>query len=115
MTTISSEVQYGLAITGFSLLLICVVVGLLWGRWLALRQKQLEAQWEEFQKHRKELYDKLADPARIEADFEKSARAREMYDANRTTLPREGAGPPAKIYRPKMRGKKPGNWRIQRP
>jgi hypothetical protein len=64
---------------------------------------------------RNKLYESLADPARIEADFEKSARAREMRDANRTTLPREGAGPPAKVYRPKFRNARPGNWRQPRP
>ena len=74
----------------------------------------------ELERHRfvrNKLYESLADPARIEADFEKSARMREMRDANRTTLPREGAGagPPAKVYRPKFRNARPGNWRQPRP
>lgn len=63
---------------------------------------------------RKTLYDNLADPAKIEAEFEKSARMREMRDANRTTLPREGAGPPARVYRPQLRNQRPGNWRQPR-
>lgn len=72
---------------------------------------------EELSKHRKVrdvLYAEFADPAKIEEDFERSARLREMRDANRTTLPREGAGPPAKVYRPKMRNKRPGDWRQPR-
>lgn len=85
----------------------------------------LKAQQQSHQEIRKELnahrevrtklYRDLADPARIEADFEKSARLREMRDANRTTLPREGAGPPAKVYRPRLRNQKPGNWKQPRP
>lgn len=69
----------------------------------------------EYEKVRKTLYASLADPDTVQADFEKSARAREMYDANRTTLPRENTNPPAKVYRPKLRGKRPGNWRVNNP
>jgi hypothetical protein len=79
------------------------------------RMNHLESKVARYEQVRERLYASLADPEKIEADFEKSARAREMRDANRTTLPREGAGPPAKVHRPKMRGKKPGNWRVQRP
>jgi len=79
------------------------------------RITELETLVMEHNERRIKLYEELADPAKVEADFEKSARAREMRDAQRTTLPREGAGPPAKLYNPKMRGTKPGNWRIQRP
>lgn len=50
---------------------------------------------------------KLSDPDQIIVDLEKSARAREMYEANRRTLPRNDAGPPAKIYSPAMRAKVP--------
>lgn len=58
---------------------------------------------------------RLTDPESIADDMEKGARVREMYDANRTTLPREDAGPPAKVYTPKMRAKVPrGNFRRPR-
>lgn len=45
----------------------------------------------------------LTDPDRIQADMEATANAREMRDANRTTMPRVNAGPAAKVYRPKLR------------
>lgn len=50
---------------------------------------------------------RLTDPEAIADDMERGARMREMYDANRTTLPRENAGPPAKVYSPKLRAKVP--------
>jgi hypothetical protein len=50
---------------------------------------------------------RLTDPESIADEMEKGARMREMYDANRTTLPREDAGPPAKVYSPKLRAKVP--------
>lgn len=50
---------------------------------------------------------RLTDPKLIEEDMEKGARLREMHDANRTTLPREDAGPPAKVYSPRLRAKVP--------
>ena len=81
---------------------------------LKVQRQSLEETRKELLNHREvrsKLYWELADPAKIEADFEKSARLREMRDANRTTLPREGTGPPAKVYRPKFRNQKPGNWR----
>lgn len=60
---------------------------------------------------RKEQYTqalkRLTDPESIEEDMEKGARVREMHDANRTTLPREDAGPPAKVYSPQLRAKVP--------
>ena len=50
---------------------------------------------------------RLSDPDAILEDMERGARLREMRDANRTTLPREDAGPPAKVYTPTMRAKVP--------
>jgi len=68
------------------------------------------------EKQRREEHTKalkrLTDPFSIEEDMERGARTREMYDANRTTLPREDAGPPAKIYSPKLRANVPrGNYK----
>lgn len=55
---------------------------------------------------------RLTDPLIIADDMEKGARLREMHDANRITLPREDAGPPAKVYTPTMRAKVPkGNYK----
>lgn len=93
-------------------LLVILVGSILWNY---IQQKKLKAEWEKFQENRKELYARLADPKRIEEDFEKGARLREMYDAKRTTLPREDAGPPAVVYRPLLRGQKPGSWRPRNP
>lgn len=50
---------------------------------------------------------RLTDPESIADEMESGARKREMYDANRNTLPREDSGPPAKIYSPKLRAKVP--------
>lgn len=52
----------------------------------------------------------LNDPVKIQADMERSATAQEMRAANRTTMPRENTGPPAKVYRPKLRNKPPSHW-----
>lgn len=93
-------------------MLIGIVGWAIWkGRKLSAAQKATEAKWQKFVEDRKELYKKLADPETIEQDMEKGARLREMKDANRTTLPREDAGPPAVVHRPLLRGKKPGSWR----
>lgn len=57
-------------------------------------------------------FHRLTDPQMIMEDMEKGARMREMYDANRTLLPRPDAGPPAKVYTPTMRAKVPkGNFK----
>lgn len=50
---------------------------------------------------------RLTDPESILIEMEKGARIREMRDANRTTLPREDAGPPAKVYTPTLRANVP--------
>ena len=44
----------------------------------------------------KKAYERLTDPEAIVEDMERGARIREMKDANRRTLPREDAGPPAR-------------------
>lgn len=95
--------------------MILLVSFLILGTVISYRQVKLEKELRNIKDNRVRFYQSLADPKLIEAEMEKSARAREMRDAQRTTLPREGAGPPAKVYRPKLRGAKPGNWRVQRP
>lgn len=50
---------------------------------------------------------RLTDPESIADEMERGARKREMYDANRNLLPRENAGPPAKVYSPKLRANVP--------
>ena len=85
--------------------------------------KQVKDLTEEFQaahsllvaeEQRKEAHTKafevLSNPDLIEDEMEKSARATEMRIARRTTLPREDAGPPAKIYRPRVKKKYPRSW-----
>lgn len=94
------------------ILLFAIFVWAIWkGHKLSKSQKATEAKWQKFIEQRKELYKHLADPEQIEQDMEKGARLREMKDANRTTLPREDAGPPAVVHRPLLRGQKPGSWR----
>jgi hypothetical protein len=91
------------------------IESIIWGFSVHRRQNNLEQEWWLFLDNRKELYAKLADPLRIEQDLERSAQLREMHDAGRTTLPRENAGPPAVVYRPPLRGVKPGSWRSRNP
>lgn len=59
---------------------------------------------------------RLTDPESIADDMERGARLREMRDANRNVLPREDAGPPAKVYTPTMRARIPkGNYKRESP
>jgi hypothetical protein len=97
------------------MLLVIATSAILWSFKITRKQRNLEDEWQMFLKMRRELYERLADPSRVEEDLENSARRREMYDANRTTLPRENAGPPAVVYRPPLRGVKPGTWRPRNP
>lgn len=55
-------------------------------------------------------FEVLSNPDLIAEEMENSARATEMRIARRTTLPREDAGPPAKVYRPKIRKMYPRSW-----
>jgi hypothetical protein len=68
--------------------------------------KLILTETERKKEHNKALK-RLTDPEAIADDMEKGARLREMRDANRTILPREDAGPPAKVYSPKLRAKVP--------
>lgn len=61
----------------------------------------------ERRKYQAKAFQRLSDPETIAKEMENGARAREMYDANRTVLPREDAGPPAKVYTPSLRAKTP--------
>ena len=61
----------------------------------------------ERKKYQTEAFKRLSDPETIANEMENGARAREMYDANRSTLPREDAGPPAKVYTAPLRAKTP--------
>lgn len=66
----------------------------------------IQAETKKREKHAEAL-NLLTNPEEIEKEMERGARVREMYDANRTTLPRENAGPPARVYNPKLRAKLP--------
>ena len=69
----------------------------------------LESEEERKRAHTK-AFEVLSDPDKIEDEMEKSARATEMRIARRTTLPREDAGSPAKVYRPRILKKYPKSW-----
>ena len=101
--------------TQFIIIVGVIGSGVFFGSRQNRRQKAVEEKWHKFCEDRKELYKKLADPEQIEKDMEASAQLREMKDANRTTLPREDAGPPAVVHRPPLRGAKPGSWRPRNP
>lgn len=93
----------------FALLSLNLGFAVALGVWMALRQRDLQKQWYEFQERRKKLYEKLADHKKIEREMEAGARLREMHDAKRTALPRDDAGPPAvirKLPSSAIRGKK---------
>ena len=93
----------------FALILAGLLFSIISGRKFAKNQKKVEADWKKFVEQRKELYRQLTDSQKFEEDFEKTAYAREMLDAKRTTMPREDAGPPAVVHRPPLRGKQPGH------
>jgi hypothetical protein len=69
----------------------------------------IEAETERKSAHTR-AFEVLSNPELIEQEMEKSARATEMRIARRTTLPREDAGPPAKVYRPKIHKRYPKSW-----
>lgn len=74
---------------------------------LTRRSKELEQAMLEKERAHTEAFKRLTDPQLIEEDMEKSARAREMYDAGRTTLPRDEGTAHAVVHRPKLRAPKP--------
>lgn len=101
------------------------VIGTWWG--IARFGRQNKRQWDEllteFQAARDLLeaetsrkdahtraFEVLSNPDKIVEEMEKSAQATEMRIARRTTLPREDAGAPAKVYRPKLRKRYPKSW-----
>lgn len=49
----------------------------------------------------REAFEDLIDPAKIDAELERSARRHEAWNANRSSVPREDSGPPAVIHAPK--------------
>lgn len=91
-----------------------------YGFWNAKRVKRLDRELHlargliSAETERKETHTKafqvLSNPELIEDEMEKSALATEMRVARRTTLPRDDAGPPAKVYRPKISKRYPKSW-----
>lgn len=89
-------------------------------RWNAKRYNKLSEEFEsardliEAETERKEshtrAFEVLSNPDLIAEEMERSSEATEMRIARRTTLPREDAGPPAKVYRPKLHKKYPKSW-----
>ena len=75
----------------------------------AQARELLDAETERKQAHTK-AFEVLSDPDQIVDEMERSAEATEMRIARRTTLPREDAGPPAKVYRPKIHKRYPKSW-----
>lgn len=61
-------------------------------------------------KQHNKILKRLTNPESIAEDMERGARAREMHDAKRSVLPREDAGPPAKVYSPKLRANLPRSY-----
>lgn len=69
----------------------------------------IEAEAERKESHTR-AFEVLSNPDLIAEEMERSSEATESRIARRTTLPREDAGPPAKIYRPKIKKKYPRTW-----
>jgi hypothetical protein len=57
-----------------------------------------------------DAFKKLTDVDSIVEDMERGADVMEARNANRLTKPREDAGPPARVYRPRLRSKLPSPW-----
>lgn len=67
--------------------------------------------WNRYKKARETLLEKLSDPDQIGFTEERVSEIRQARAANRTTMPREDAGKPAMVHRPKaMRTKLPSRW-----
>jgi len=62
-----------------------------------------------------EAFERLADPETIVEDMERAADILEARQANRLTMPREDAGRPARVFRPKFSGKRASFWNPPRP
>lgn len=57
-------------------------------------------------KHAK-AFEALTNPEKIEQEMERGAQLSEMRAAGRRTLPRENAGPHARVWRPNLRNQPP--------
>lgn len=57
-----------------------------------------------------QAFERMTDPNAIQAEMERGADILEARQANRLTLPREDAGPPARVWRGNMRPKIPSTW-----
>ena len=112
MTTIDTILAGGLAATWIG------SIG--YAYWNAKRVKRLDkelhlarglvtAETERKVAHTK-AFETLSNPDLIAEEMERSSEATESRIARRTTLPREDAGPPAKVYRPKLTRKYPRKW-----
>lgn len=66
--------------------------------------KLIMAEKERKNQHAK-AFKRLTDPDAILEDMERGAQIVEMRNANRSSVPREDAGPAAKIYTPQLRAK----------
>jgi hypothetical protein len=69
----------------------------------------IEAETERKESHTR-AFEVLSNPDLIAEEMDRSAEATEMRIARRTTLPREDAGPSAKVYRPKIHKRYPKSW-----
>lgn len=99
-------------------LVVVVVWSVYWTYWFK-RLEKIETRvsnQEQLNKTRQELYSNLADPEKIAAELERGANLREMRDAGRKIIPRDDAGPPAKVHRPLRRGiNTEASWRREPP
>lgn len=57
-----------------------------------------------------EAFKNLTDPDKIQEEMERGADILEARQANRLTMPRENAGPPARVFRPRLVGKRASFW-----
>lgn len=101
------------------LLLIFIVSILTWRIILLERDRKYVNQLATEETKRKVLHSQLlsdlTDEDKIMADMERGADIIEARQANRLTVPRTDAGPPARVFRPKMRGKRQSSWNPPRP
>lgn len=111
--------------TAIDVFLLGGLIGIFWGLKRSGRQNQeilnemaeaynsavalIEAEAERKESHTR-AFEVLSNPDLIAEEMERSSEATESRIARRTTLPREDAGPPAKVYRPKIKKKYPRTW-----
>jgi hypothetical protein len=101
MTLKDWSILFGIAACFVSNLVVTLYVWNSLNSQLDSARKLISAETERKQAH-SDAFERLTDPDAIMADMERGADIIEARNAHRLTKPREDAGPPARVWRPKV-------------